>query len=321
MSKKVAQSKKVNVVVERPRSRWQKIRQHPFIITAIIAVLVAVAIFIYAVYEFGWDWTGFNSGYGQVTIHTPAKDIVLLPVKTLWDWLQLLIVPLVLAIGGFWLNQIQQSREQTRADKQAQTERDIAQDNQQEAALQEYINKMSDLLIDEELCKPTAKEETRKVARVRSLTVLPRLNGSRKARVLQFLYEAQLINKGDRVVDLDRADLSGADLLGARLDRADLSGVNLREANLFLAHLHEARLYFAVLTAANLFNADLSGANLDKAFLDGGTDLRKANLSGATLEGTKLKGTNFQGSNATPEQLNKAIFYEDVIMPDGSIHP
>lgn len=104
----------------------------------------------------------------------------------------MLIVPLVFAIGGFWFNQIQKDREQKAAEQRAKTEQTIAEDNQQEAALQEYINKMSDLLIDEELCKPTAKEETRKVARVRTLTVLPRLNGKRKGIVLQFLYDWRL---------------------------------------------------------------------------------------------------------------------------------
>ena len=61
--------------------------------------------------------------------------------KTFWDWLQLLIIPVVLAVGRFWLNQIQKSREEKiteqkaeierKAEKQrTQTERDIAADNQ-----------------------------------------------------------------------------------------------------------------------------------------------------------------------------------------------
>lgn len=56
--------------------------------------------------------------------------------KTLWDWLQLLIVPLVLALGAFWLNQIQKDRDQKAAEQRAQAERAIADDNQREAALQ-----------------------------------------------------------------------------------------------------------------------------------------------------------------------------------------
>jgi uncharacterized protein HemX len=60
----------------------------------------------------------------------------------------LLIVPLVLAIGGFWFNQIQKDREQKAAEQRAKTEQTIAENNQQEVALQEYINKMGGLLAD-----------------------------------------------------------------------------------------------------------------------------------------------------------------------------
>src|SRR5438045_1609856 len=112
------------------RSRWQYIRKYREV--AIIIVLLAVGIVISLGYWLKWNWTGF-------------------PTKTLWDWLQLLFVPIILAIGGFWLNQLQKSREERTteqraenerklAEQHAQTERDIAQDNQHEAALQEYIN-------------------------------------------------------------------------------------------------------------------------------------------------------------------------------------
>jgi len=96
--------RKASVVVRRLRSLWLKIKQHQFIATAIIVVLVAVVIFIFAAYTFGWDWTGFNSGYGQVTTHAPAKDTVSPPAKTLWDWLQLLIIPVVLAVTALLFN-------------------------------------------------------------------------------------------------------------------------------------------------------------------------------------------------------------------------
>lgn len=278
-----------------------KVRQRVLWILGGVFLVFCVG-FVLATYRFGWSSTGFLS-------------------KSLWDWLQLLIIPLVLAIGGLWFSQRQKDREQKLAEQRAQSEREIAQDNQQETTLQEYINKISELLLDEELCKPTAKEEARKIARVRTLTVLPRLNGRRKGIVLQFLYEAQLINKGEKVVDLDGADLKEADLFGAKLRGADLSGVYLHRANLFHANLSEANLYLTGLTAANLFEANLSGANLEKAFLDGGTDLRLANLSGANLQGTILNGTNLQGANASSHQLDKALFVEAVIMPDGTKHP
>src|SRR6266487_663115 len=258
------------------REWWQKVKQHGVAIGVVgIGLVVAIALI-----SFGYrlDWTGFNG-------NTKSG-------KTLWDWLQLLIIPVVLAIGGFWLNQIQKSREEKAtelrtkigreaAEKRAEIEREIAWDDQQEATLQEYINKMSELLLDRDLCKSTVKDEVRKVARVRTLTVLPRLNGKHKGIVLQFLYEAQLINKGDRIVDLT----------GANMTRADLSGLTglIGPANLSNADLTEVYLTGANLLAVSLYGADLSGANLTKA-------------------------------KVTEEQLKEAKSLQGAIRRDGSIY-
>jgi hypothetical protein len=45
-----------------------------------------------------------------------------------------------------------------------QTEREIAQDNQREAALQEYIDKMSELLLEKDLRKSGMDAEVRTIA-------------------------------------------------------------------------------------------------------------------------------------------------------------
>src|SRR5712692_1414358 len=115
---------------------WQKRRQHPFIATVIIVILIALTAFVFLVHMFGWDWTGFNGGYSKTTTTSMTHGITTATeqplTRTLWDWLQLLIVPFMLAIGGFWLNQLQKGREQRTAEQRNKTERDIALDNQQE---------------------------------------------------------------------------------------------------------------------------------------------------------------------------------------------
>src|SRR6266516_2082501 len=135
-------------------SWWQNIRQHRYIFIGGIVGLLVLAAFALAVMLFDWDWTGFTSMTGP-TVH-PNEQYR--PAKTLWDVLQLLIVPVILAIGGFWLSQIQKDREQKREkrevaeraerEKREQEERDrlahaIAEDNQREAALIDYINYIS----------------------------------------------------------------------------------------------------------------------------------------------------------------------------------
>lgn len=184
------------------RSWWQYIKQHLVAIGVIGFVLELVIVLIIA--EVWFNGTGFN-GYNQVTIaHTTSgssagtvvRTEVYQPGKALWDWMQLLIIPVVLVIAGFWLNQIQKSREQKTTQQQADLERELIRDSQQETALQQYIDRMSELLLKEHLSELKPEyEEVRQIARVRTLTILPRLDANRKKSVLQFLYESDLIKK------------------------------------------------------------------------------------------------------------------------------
>jgi uncharacterized membrane protein len=212
-----------------------------FLIIGVIVVVCVIGL-IFAGYWFQWSWTGFGPETSEPRQHA----------KTLWDWFQLLVVPIMLVIGGFWLNQIQKSRderiaeqqaksEQEVAEKRAQTEREIAEDNQQEAALQDYIDKISELLLHEKLRESAKEDEVRKIARVRTLTVLLRLNASRKTSVFQFLHESRLILK-ESIISLEGADLGGINLLLADLREVSLWRVNLEGANLYEATVTQEQL-------------------------------------------------------------------------------
>ncbi len=284
---------------------WQKVKQHWVAVGVVgIGLVVVVALIIFG---YRLDWTGFNGDSRSG--------------KTLWDWLQLLIIPIMLAIGGFWLNQIQKSREEKAtelrtkierkaAETRAQTEREIAQDNQREAALQEYIDKMSELLLHEKLRESQPESEVRKIARVRTLTVLPRLDGGRKRSVVQFLQESGLIDKDKRIVALNEADLRNADLSDALLAEIDLRETNLSYADLSGANLNGAQLTGAHLTGAylcgaNLSDADLHGVDLSEAVL-GDNNLHDANLSKAKLEGADLNGADLEGADLSYANLRGA---------------
>ena len=92
--------------------------------------------------------------------------------------------------------------------------------------------------------------EVRKIARVRTLTVLRRLDGLRKGSVLQFLHESGLIDKGKRIIDL-----RGAHLGGANLDHADLRSASLRDADLAETYLFGAHLAGAYIIPEQLATA------------------------------------------------------------------
>ncbi|HWZ20521.1 MAG TPA: pentapeptide repeat-containing protein, partial [Ktedonobacteraceae bacterium] len=294
--------------------------------------------------------------------------------------MQLLFIPVVLAVAGFWFNhrerkatelsaenerkaaelraEAEKKLEELRADaergieqQRAQVERDIAEDNQREAALQAYINGMSELLLEKKLRESTVTDEVRTIARVRTLTVLPRLDGKRKRNLLLFLYDAGLINKGDDIINMSEADLSEADLSEVSLCRprwirdssgkrgtitnvsADLSGANLRNANLNGANLTDVKLgaegneFMVDLTleisdqgslSYGKIRAILNGAKLVKANLFradmGGVDLRGADLSGAFLGGANLQRADLSGANLHGADLSTETlvdYYDD----------
>ncbi len=196
--------------------------------------------------------------------------------KTLWDWLQLLIIPIMLASGGFWFSlqqsdisaqasQRQHDSDQKIATENRQNDMQIAEDQQREATLKTYLDDMSDLLLNHHLRTSKPGDEVSLVARERTLTTLRRLDASRNRIVVQFLQDAHLIGVPNAVVDLSGADLSNDDLSGAPLSKVDLSWATLDSANLSYADLSYADLSWAGLDRANLSGAVLNGADLRDA--------------------------------------------------------
>lgn len=253
--------------------------------------------------------------------------------KTPWDWLDLLLLPLLLTAGILLLYRSQRESERRRAE----LEREIAADHQQESALQAYIDRMSELLLKEKLSR-FSSDEVRNVARLRTLTLLRGLDARRKGLVLLFLKESSLIER-EAVIDLCGADLRGTPMPFASLNRvnlgeANLSGAGLRGASLSKAYLSETDLSHADLSGADLSGADLFGANLS------GADLRRANLSSANLTGANLSGCRLDeadlskadlsgvslkadppsGKPVAKTELEKARSLEGAILPDGTKH-
>jgi hypothetical protein len=156
------------------------------------AALGMFAAFISLGYGFKLGWIGL------------AKDP---KYKTIWDWLDLLIVPAVIAVGVFvleWKQRAREQRAQAREQRRQQREmkaqrvRELESEDQraQDAALQSYLDQMSQLLIDKNLHKKANRyDNTRVTARARTLAVLSQLDGERKRTVLLFLRESRLINR------------------------------------------------------------------------------------------------------------------------------
>jgi uncharacterized protein YjbI with pentapeptide repeats len=243
------------------------------------------------------DWLGVGERRWK-----KAPDEEVRPAKTLWDWLQLLIVPAILIAVTLAWSATQTRNDNKREDRRIAADRAAAEQARQDATLQGYLDQMSDLMLREKLLTSTQLSAVRAVARTVTLAALRRLDGERKAEVVQFLYEADLLHTYEAdapttspVVRLQGADLSGADLRRANLPGADLSGVDLTGAD----------LSFADLNASNLALSTLRHAQLSRAYLDT-TDLTKADLTNADLSFAYLVDTDLAGAHLKDANLNGA---------------
>lgn len=279
-----------------------------------------------------WPQTGLNEYTTKRTVEKNPKGEIttteeIQTKKTIWDYFQLagtVAVPLVLGFGGFWLNQQEQRRtrereeqDQKRAEENLTRERERAEENYRqeqkraeetlrEQALQTYFDRISELLLNNNLGKPYPKNNpAQDIARARTLTVLQSLgqDGERKGAILRFLYEAGLLNNPEPVVKLHHANLSGANLILDHLSGGSLREVNLSEANLSAVQLFGADLFMAYLPRANLYRANLCNAILAGADLVGAY-LKWADLSGANLSLTDLREATYDRLTSFPHGFN-----------------
>jgi uncharacterized protein YjbI with pentapeptide repeats len=257
-----------------------------------IGVALTVLIVLLAKGSASLGWTGFRG-------------------KTLWDLLQLLIVPLVL-VGIGYLFEMQQAerqealeqQQQALEDRRAKAERALAEERAQDEALQAYLNQMGALLLAKDGLRESEEgSEVRTLARARTITVLGRLDPKRKTAVMQFLEEANLSTeeKGEfPVINLEGANLREVDLSGTLLNGTALYKADLSKANLSGAYLENAYLSEADLSDADLSNAGLSKANLSYA------DLRDAGLYSAVLSDADLSNADLSIANLESAYLSEA---------------
>ncbi len=319
------------VVNEHGRYEW----------AAIVALGLVVTVALISV-AYRLEWTGLPGREVKVTTTTgddPSTSTEHEKKKTLWDWLDLLIVPTVLAIGGLWFAAQQETRQFTIENQREDIERSIADERAQYTALQEYLHNMATLILsDKEGGLENAPKEgrLRELARARTLTVLFALGGERKRAVVTFLYEADLISKPNPIVDL-----SGADLQDTHLQSVDYHGIDLHGAILTDGRDDDpdrevgALMHNSNFSDANLSGADLRGTILSGTLLNDGPDTGPqgdagANLSGAILAGADLtladlskadlSNANLTEATLLEARLNRANL-EGAIMPDGTTHP
>ena len=205
--------------------------------------------------------------------------------KTLWDFLNLLVVPAMLGslalLYGTYDSVRQFDIENQREEAQFRAE----ENRTNEEILQSYFDDMADLILnygltgDDLAGKPLEEfNKAQVIGRARTLTALSGLDGMRNGVLIQFLLETNLFDliKSERLeIDLRKAVLTEMDFSGASFNKSNFS-----EAVLVRSSFRNAFLLDVNFTGANLKQADLSGAALFRANLTD-TDLTETTLAGA----------------------------------------
>ncbi len=254
----------------------------------------------------------------------------------MWNWIELLLIPVVLVSGFYWMN-----NRQLEQDKAARTSRE------EERALETYLSRMS-LLIEKGLRKANADDPIVDLAYAYTRRILRITNGKWKEEAVRFLGEAELIS----LVRLHEVELKDLNLQWAKLNRADLHGIqfsgtdlswaeikeaDLRNSDLRWIKLREAELQGTDLSESRMLGADLRGVNLEKANLSGAdleavdlrsvsledgqnprsTNLREVNLKGANLKGAWLVNADLTGANLEGANLQGTDFW-GATLPNGA---
>jgi hypothetical protein len=259
---------KANVVDDAARlaKAFLGLWQHPLGIIGAAVLLFAIGAFVSWILDTGG--TGFTE---SATAQSTDRQ------RTLWDWLDLLLIPLVLGVGAFVFNIALQRRQTQLAKAENETDRKIGRERNREETLRHYLDVMQRLMLEVGMNGlPRLDPRLSDIARARTLAVIRALAGSssRIDQVLVFLRESHLldvtnVHKNTKLreltVSLARADFRSVDLRGVNFD-----SVNLEAANFDKANLRGASFWSANLQRAKMINTDLQGADLVNADLRGG---------------------------------------------------
>ncbi len=117
-----------------------------------------------------------------------------------------------------------------------------------------------------------------------------------------------------RGADLRKINLENAQLQGADFHQANLQSAQFYQADLAGAELFQAKLQLASFDSARLQAADLGGAELQGAWLLG-AQLQGASLEGAMLQGATLVDVQLQGATLAGQDCRARISPPSRIAP------
>ena len=101
-------------------------------IRTVLWTIVALTVYILVILVIETNGTGFD-------------------MKTLFDWLDILIFPVAVAIGAYWLNLRQSERAKDEEARYQKEQQSLEDQREQDAALRTYMERMGHLILDRRL--------------------------------------------------------------------------------------------------------------------------------------------------------------------------
>jgi uncharacterized protein YjbI with pentapeptide repeats len=259
--------------------------------TFVAAIVLLILFFV------GWWLWGVLADYVAPKTTTDRKDLISVFVLSAAGIVGFLTAMSALANVYYSRRNLEHSRQAL--EQQRELQLTLEDSRAQDDALQAYFERMGDLLTQQEL-KTTERSDVKGLAQALTFTLARRLDGTRKAQLVHFLYETGLIdgrNGKQPILHVDLIDFGGIVLPQAEFPYAQFADADLRDADFRTTMFPNCDFSGANLSRANfrqapdLSNADFRGADL------AGADFRGAVLPGAKLTVYTLSDTNFEGAD------------------------
>lgn len=236
------------------------------LILLLIIVLFAIIIIYNAVFPYSSPgWMGF--------IENTTSDE---KIKTLWDWLDLLIVPISIGIVGWIYKDYENQKEESRQKENNYTD-----------LFNNYLKNISELILKEGLLE--SNEYAMNLARSLTIVALENLDGERKGQILQFLKESNVLQN----INLLGANFRNCDLEGIVLKNQIFKGIDFSHSNLTNSFLDGTEFIACNLSSANFSYSSLLNVNFEYSILKNSiirnTDLKSVNFFGVELGNADLR--------------------------------
>lgn len=258
-----------------------------YILIASLLLLAIISIFTF----YNYPITGFSN-------------------KKIWDWLELLIIPLAIALIGIYFTRTERETEREFNHSKLHTEINIAKDKSDELKFMDFQDKISNLVIDHKINDlDSLIPVVSTIARARIFTLSHTIDARFKGNLILFIYELGLILKDNPVVNLDDVHLANTHLFWKNLDEIDLSRALMVESDITSTSFDNAKFKVTIAADSDFRFCSFVDADLSHALLTN-CNFVEANFTNAVFNNSLLYDSKFDDAILDKADLSKAHISE-----------